>query len=129
MSDKDFFFDDEEEKPAKKAGPVKGGTSKPSRPAGAKTSAGASSFFEQNVTMAIASLMAVCALLLGVIIGIIIPSGGNVATAPTATSPAAVGGQTNPGPLSEEQLNSGDLPQGHPDISGAATGSTEPTSK
>lgn len=117
MSDQDFFFDEEDDaKPAAKAGPA-GKTPRASQPAPAATGG---SFFMQSVTMAVTSLVAVIALLLGLIVGILIPTGGS--TVPTGTPPV-----TAAPALSEDQLNSGQMPAGHPDISGAATESAATT--
>lgn len=109
MSDQDFFFDEEEtEAPAK---PEK----KASSPGRAKPSAAPAQqqFFQQSVSMTVASLVAVIALLLGVIVGFLIPRGPST----TATDTGAVAPQ-----LSPEQLQSGQLPPGHPDISGMTGG-------
>jgi uncharacterized protein YneF (UPF0154 family) len=126
VSDQDFFFD-EEEQPAKPASAPKGQAKRPSASAaprprsgkGASASVGGS-FFEQNVSMTVASLMTVVGLLVGVIIGFVLAP-DNAQTA----SPAA--SQTAP-TLTEEQLQSGQLPPGHPDISGMTpTGSVPAT--
>jgi len=107
--DQDFFFD-EDEKPQEKPEPKKASSTAkkqvqtPSRPA---TAAG-----ERTVTMTVASLIGVVALLAGVIIGILIPTGGNSVPAPTQNVGTGV-----PAPqLTPEELESGQLPEGHPDI-------------
>lgn len=115
MSDQDFFFDEEEnETPAKaeKKAPTPRQARTPSAPAKQQV-------FQQSVSVTVASLVAVIALLLGVIIGFLIPRGGTTST-PADTGVVAP-------QLTPEQLQSGQLPPGHPDISGmmggqAATG-------
>lgn len=121
MSDQDFFFDEEEDAKPKAASKATSGSKKPV-PSKAAAPAPAGTFFAQNVSMTVAALMAVIALLLGVIIGIVIPTGST--TVPPVTSSAG----TDAAPvLSDDQLNSGELPAGHPDISGMATGSAGAT--
>jgi hypothetical protein len=123
VSDQDFFFDDEEEQPAKDEKSGEEGTSakpaaKKRAPNQAKAASPASaSFFDQTVTMAVASLMSVIALLAGVIVGIVIPAGNDSVPPPDGTTISAP-------QLSPEQLESGSLPQGHPDI-GSMTGGDE----
>jgi len=119
VSDQDFFFDEEDgAKPPVKAS----GTAKAKPAAPAQTPRGGGSFFEQSVSMSIAALMTVIALLVGVIIGFVIPTGGT--TPPVATT---TGVTTSTAPqLSEDQLNSGELPAGHPDL-GSITGSSTAT--
>ncbi|MCL4079314.1 hypothetical protein MX659_06930 [Coriobacteriia bacterium Es71-Z0120] len=118
MSDQDFFFDEEESETPKKA-EKKAASARPAQ----KTVAPAKQqVFQQSVSMTVAALVAVIALLLGVIIGILIPTGGSG----TTTDTGAVAPQLTP-----EQLQSGQLPPGHPDISGmtggqAATGTSQP---
>ncbi|MCE5204228.1 MAG: hypothetical protein LLG24_08475 [Actinomycetia bacterium] len=118
MSEKDSFFDEEEDaKPKTEAKRP----SKPKTSGGSKTSAGSAprgSFFAQNVSMTVASLIAVIALLLGVIIGIVIPTGSSS----TSEVPAPATNVVAPS-LTQEELQSGQLPPGHPDI-GGASGST-----
>lgn len=157
MSDQDFFFDEEETavepKPGKdadtkpsanrsakvaptaRADASKSAGKPASKPAGKPASKPASTtggptFFEQNVSMTIASLMTVIGLLVGVIIGFIAaPDNATVSTG-TSAAPAVSGmGATAP-QLSEEQLSSGTLPEGHPDISSmGATGTAETPSQ
>lgn len=127
MSDQDFFFDEEDgaKQPAKASATAKSKSAAAARPA-APASA---SFFEQSVSMSIAALMAVIALLVGVIVGFVIPTGG---TTPPVTA-TDVGAATQPAPqLTEDQLSSGELPAGHPDLSsltgsGTATASVTTT--
>jgi hypothetical protein len=126
VSDQDFFFDEEDDaKPAAKSGSKAAAGSK--APTGAKgarapqpaaTSGGG--FFAQSVSMAVTSLVAVIALLVGLIVGILIPSGG---ATPQTASPAATVAPT----LSEDQLNSGELPAGHPPVSDPTTESAATT--
>jgi len=120
VSDQDFFFDEEDDaKPAAKGGSKTASGSKGAR-APQPAAAPGSSFFTQSVTMAVTSLVAVIALLVGLIVGILIPTGG---ATPQTASPAATVAPT----LTEDQLNSGELPAGHPPVSGVATESAEAT--
>lgn len=115
MSDQDFFFDEEDRsKPSAKAS-ASAKTPSPNRP----VTPARASFFEQSVSMSIAALMAVIALLVGVIVGFVIPTGG--ATPSVTTTTTAVTTETAP-QLTEDQLNSGSLPAGHPDLSGMTSG-------
>jgi hypothetical protein len=143
VSDQDFFFDEEEEeaKPAKSstkpAGkPAAKAAGKPAAaaqarraPAARETAASGGSFFEQSVTMTIASLMKVIGLLIRVIIGIVAPpKGATTAGGATATDNGAAAAPT----LTDEQMSLGVLPEGHPDISSMGgvvpTGTVETTS-
>jgi hypothetical protein len=119
VSDQDFFFDEEEqqeEKPAKSGGSSakkSDASSKKSAPAKRSSSASASDtpVMERSVSVMIAGLIGVVALLAGVIVGILIPTESSV-PGPTATTPGA----EQPAPqLSPEQLEGG-LPEGHPDL-------------
>lgn len=136
MSDQDFFFDDEEveESPkggAKKSSPKGGSTKEPVKPtkpvANAATAEGVS-FFEQAVPMQVVALVAVIALLLGVIGGFFLAP--KPVSTPTTTLPASTGtgsmGTGSAPSLSEDQLNSGQMPAGHPDVSGESTATTTP---
>lgn len=138
MSDQDFFFDDDEgpKKPAKSETDTSKSTSakKPASPgpSSAKTSspsapeaAYAVPFFERDTTMAVASLLAVIGLLVGVIGGYLLA--GSL-TNPAASVPPATNGAVAPAPggtpgaLTPDQLKGGQLPAGHPTIpSGTAT--------
>ena len=116
MSDQDDFFFDEDDtpaqKPADKAAP-KGGAARKEAPAPrAKSAAAPASAGGQSVTMTVAALIGVVALLVGIIIGILVPTGGTQPTTPV-TMPAVDPGQARP--LAPEELG-GDLPPGHPDI-------------
>lgn len=126
MSDQDFFFDEDEtgdeevaEKPARKAA-----SSKPApRQSASKQPAASAASVGQTVTMTVAGLIAVVALLVGVIIGILIPAGGSTST---TTSPASTGSMSAP-ELTDEQIQQGTLPQGHPDISNMGANGAVPT--
>ena len=109
MSDQDFFFD-EDEKPAEKSAskPVSKPSGKPSSPKGGAAPAAAG---ERTVTMTVAALIGVVALLFGVIIGLFAaPDSGKVAS-PNST---ATQGTAAPA-LTDEQIQQG-LPEGHPTI-------------
>ncbi len=113
MSDQDFFFDDDETAGDPKA-PASAQSKTPvKRPRPA--AAAAAPVGQQSVTMTVAGLIGVVALLLGVVIGLLIPTGGTQTTSP-ATVPAPPPGQSA-APLSPEQLEGG-MPPGHPDIGG-----------
>ena len=135
MSDQDFFFDEEDEavSEAPKASSKSGGKAQaPARQAAPRQrSAAAPSAApagEKQVSRTVAALMAVGALLLGVIIGFVLPGGSTGAT-PSTGAAAGTGSTTAPGPLTEDQLSSGQLPEGHPPIeSMGATGAAETTS-
>lgn len=125
MSDQDFFFD-EDEAPAKDTAPKKAASS--DKPA-SRTAATAPAAGAQTVSMSVAALIGVIALLAGVIIGIVIPVGGSSnVPAPNTAAPIQGGEQAAP-QLSPDQLEGGQLPEGHPDIGGGAGGSTETTGK
>lgn len=139
MSDQDFFFDEEETaeagtketakpsaKTESKAAPAaRKPAPKPApKPAAAAPAGGSPSFFEQQVSITVASLMTVIGLLLGVIVGFLVaPDGGTVTTAAPAATTATDSGATAP-QLTDEQLSSGALPEGHPDIGSATTTAT-----
>jgi hypothetical protein len=138
LSDQDFFFDDEEaeaaeeteaKKPAAKRGTASKtastSASKPAPKAAAKAApASSGSFFDQQVSVAIASLIGVIALLVGIIGGYML-AGPSTPVAPSAgttqTTPGAVAPQ-----LSPDQLNSGQLPAGHPAVGGAGATPSKP---
>ena len=138
MSDQDFFFDEEETvtgaketaKPSAKsenkvAPAARKAAPRPAsaKPAAAKPAGGSSSFFEQSVSITIASLMTVIGLLVGVIVGFLVaPDGGTVSTGTSATT--ATGTDATAPQLSEDQLSSGALPEGHPDIGSMSTTAT-----
>lgn len=124
MSDQDFFFDEEDEAAAPAAKDPSPAAAKRSQPAPAKRAAqpatASPAFFEQSVSMMVAALMTVIGLLVGVIIGFVIAPDGGGTVAPTT-------GSSVPAPqLSPEQLESGELPAGHPPV-GEMGGSGETT--
>ena len=113
MSDQDFFFDEEDapaSAPAPRPSSQPARSASPARTTHAAAPASGASFFEQSVTMAIAALMTVIGLLVGVIIGFVIaPSGTSPVSSPAGGTSVAPG-------LSQDQLQSGELPEGHPPI-------------
>jgi len=123
VSDQDFFFD-EDEQPATKAAekgkaappkaPAKGAPAKGGKAAPAQASGGI------ELTWTITALIGVVALLLGVIVGYSIPKSSSVGTTGSTTTQQQVAPQ-----LSPEEMQSGTLPEGHPDISGMTSGSAE----
>jgi len=138
VSDQDFFFDEEPTKPApgtpaSKPGATKSGGAKPgAKPATSSETetAVAVPFLEQSTVMSVAILIGVVGLLVGLIGGYLL---GTAQTQPAAVSATgAVGtvtGSTGQGGaplLTEEQINAGQVPAGHPAItaSGAATTSS-----
>jgi hypothetical protein len=138
VSDQDFFSEGEETEPkddkatkaSGKTAPAKSGP-KPASKAPAKATATATkapqpetSFFDQTVTMAMAILLAVVGLLLGMIVGYFVFSGGaqTTATAPDSLqTPSTTGTGTAAPPLTQDQLNAGQLPAGHPKVGGSTT--------
>ena len=126
MSDQDFFFDEEGEAsapPAKDSSTTGAKSTPASAPRSPARQAAATSpaFFEQSVSMMVAALMTVVGLLVGVIVGFVLAPGGTVGGGAIST------GTQVPAPqLSPEQLESGDLPPGHPAI-GEAGGADEAT--
>jgi hypothetical protein len=145
VSDQDFFFDEEPTKPApdapaSKSGGAKSGAAKPAaKPASSSKTepAAAVPFLEQSTVMSVAILIGVVGLLVGLIGGYLLgtaqtqpaaaPASGAVGTVPDAT------GQGGAPVLTQEQINAGQVPAGHPSIatSGAATtpsGTVPPTS-
>jgi hypothetical protein len=117
VSDQDFFFDEDGpsegskpaakgQAPAKAQAPAKTSAKAPSpQAAPAAPASAASSMFDQSVTMTVAALLMVIALLVGVILGFFL---GQSMAIPPATA-----------------LNQG-LPAGHVPVSGAATGTPTP---
>ena len=151
MSDQDFFFDDDEPKPAKsakstksaKAAPVKapGSGSKPSQTpskSAAATSASkdaavvapAGAFMEQSLSMPVVSLLVVIGLLVGVIVGFLI-GGGVQSQSPAVTGTGAIGNTgtgtsgTGAGTATPGQLTPDQiqqgLPAGHPSVGATTT--------
>lgn len=125
MSEQDFFFDEEEQEVAEKPAAKK--TDSPSGTAGSSKPVAAAATSAQGVSMTIASLIGVVALLAGVIIGIVLPVGaGTDVPAPSTTT----GTESQAPQLTPEQLESGQMPPGHPQVgapSGTATGSAPTT--
>lgn len=123
VSDQDFFFE-EDEQPIETAQPVKNKRAVKQTTAASTETAGDGDGTVQTISMAVAVLIGVIALLAGVIIGILLPIGSGDAQ-PTAVPNA---GSAAP-QLTPEQLEGGDLPPGHPDIGGSpgATGSAPTT--
>jgi len=121
VSDQDFFFD-EDEKPEEKPEPKKSGSSSTKQaPAEARSTVAPAS--ERTVTMTVASLIGVVALLVGVIVGILIPAGGST----SLPAPTQGGTGVSAPQLSPEELESGSLPEGHPDITGMGGEAAPPT--
>jgi hypothetical protein len=146
VSDQDFFFDEDEAKPAAKTTPKpatksastdKSASAAKSAPAAKPDAAVAASdagtpIFDQSVTMAIAALLMVIALLVGIIIGFFLGGAMTPAPAATATDVAPItatdpGTGATPGQLTQEQINAG-MPAGHVpvDAAGTATATTAP---
>lgn len=117
MSDQDFFFD-EDEQPQK--GSAKAAPTSKSAPA-AKAAAAAPA---AQSPMTVMILVGVVAALLGVIIGIFVGrSMVQPAVVATPTTTAPTGQQAAP-QLSPDQLQGGELPEGHPDIGSMGGGAT-----
>jgi hypothetical protein len=139
VSDQDFFFDEEPTKPKSDAPAPKSGASKSgSKPV---TSSKAEPpavvpFLEQNTIMSVAILIGVVGLLVGLIGGYLL---GSAQTQPAAAPATGAVGTVPSGSdqggapvLTEEQLNSGQIPTGHPSITGtgavtAPSGATQTT--
>jgi len=69
--------------------------------------------------MAVAALLVVIGLLVGVIVGVLVAPGQTDSTSGTT-------GITNTAPaLTSDQIQSGELPAGHPDVSGTASGTPD----
>ena len=151
MSDQDFFFDDDEPKPAKpaksakstsgKAAASKGKQSGPStKPAARKPAVddaprafapSGGGFMDQSMGMPIVSLLVVIGLLVGVIVGFLI-GGAMQSQSTTATGTGVISGTGTTGTGTGTtgtgtpgQLTPGQiqqgLPAGHPSVSGATT--------
>ncbi|MDF1543025.1 MAG: hypothetical protein P1P71_07890 [Anaerosomatales bacterium] len=116
MSDQDFFFDDDEaqaDKPAAKSAAKPAGAK--ARASAPRTKTAAAPAGAQSVTMSVAGLIGVVALLVGIIIGILIPTGSPQVTSPSVGVPSMGTGGTQAPPLSEQELQ-GEMPPGHPPI-------------
>jgi hypothetical protein len=122
VSDQDFFFD-EDDKPVKAAD--KSG-SKPAAKKGSGSSkaapAPAPSADVQSVTLTVALLLAVIGILIGVVIGLFVGKSLATPDLTAATTPTTAASQAPQ--LTTEQLNSGQLPSGHPAVPGASTAAT-----
>lgn len=145
VSDQDFFFDEEPAKKEKAADkPAKSGTSKsptksmpaksvPAKSAPSKSAPApvATPFFEQNVSMAVAGMLGVIGILIGVIVGFLLGGMGSAAILPTdttLTAPAAsTGTGTGTAPELTPQQQGGGLPAGHPSIGGTSSGTASAT--
>jgi hypothetical protein len=120
VSDQDFFFEDDakpaekSDNKAKKATPASGSANKGgTRPAASPTGGGDG----QSVTMTMAIMFAVIGLLLGVVIGLFI---GNMVSPPAAATVTSPSTQVAP-VLTDEQMNAGQLPAGHPAVTASGT--------
>ncbi|MBS3973755.1 MAG: hypothetical protein KGZ89_02660 [Actinobacteria bacterium] len=135
MSDKDFFFDEDE---TQDQAPAKSGGAKPASKRKAAASvetdlvesdpapSSSVSFSMQSVSMTVAALIGVVALLTGVIIGMFIP-GGPTATTGASGTVMPGGAPSAPAPqLTPEQLEGGALPPGHPPLDGMGATPTTP---
>lgn len=125
MSDQDFFFDEDEKPTAKsqsKNAPAKKPASSSAKAGSTKPAAAAPA---QSVTYTIAALIGVAALLLGVIVGILLPINvGGAGTTATPNAGLTTTGQSQAPQLTPEQMQSGQLPPGHPSIGSGSTGAT-----
>lgn len=142
MSEKDFYFDEDDtedskpiekakakepaEAPAEKAAP-KARAPKATAERPTPATAPVAGLTLQSVSMTVAALIGVVALLVGVIIGMFLP-GQQPASGPppTGDAPAAMGGAPAP-QLTEDQLQGGQLPPGHPPLDQMGGGGATPT--
>lgn len=135
VSDKDFFFDEDE---TQDQAPAKSGGAKPASKRKAAASvetdlvesdpapSSSVSFSMQSVSMTVAALIGVVALLTGVIIGMFIPGGPTATTGASGTGMPG-GAPSAPAPqLTPEQLEGGALPPGHPPLDGMGATPTTP---
>jgi hypothetical protein len=127
VSEQDFFFDEE---PEAKAPATKGAKApaKTSPKASASAPAAPASASGDSTSYAVVALVGVIGLLLGAILGFVLGStlAGNSASGPTASNiPAPTTLGTAP-QLTPEQLNTTELPAGHPVISSSGTVETTP---
>ena len=125
MSDQDFFFDEDEQQKAKEAPKPAAGSKTPASAPRAKSSSAAPSAV-QTVTMTVAGLIGVVALLVGVIIGILIPTGGGDVNSPAGTFPTGAETGIQARPLTEQEMQGG-MPEGHPDIDAMTGGEATDT--
>lgn len=126
--EQDFFFEEEAPKSQESSkGSKASGSGRPSAPRPGASRNAAPAVAENSVSFTNAALIAVVTLLVGVIIGIVLPIGVGSNTGVTGGANAGTsGGNVNAPTLTDEQLNSGTLPEGHPSIGGAG-GSGTPT--
>lgn len=147
MSEKDFYFDEddtEDSQPIEKAKakePVEASAEKaapkaraPKAAAGRPVAAAApvAPVTMQPVSMTVAALIGVVALLVGVIIGMFLPGQQPTATVTPGVPPAGMGSGAPAPQLTEDQLQGGQLPPGHPPLDqmgggGAATPTADAT--
>jgi hypothetical protein len=144
VSDQDFFFDEDEaaaepaETPSRSDSGKKGVSSKPApaksapaKPVAAtQPAADAGSLLDQDVTLTIALLMSVIALLFGLIGGYLLGmSSASTAVPASVAAPADTGAAGAAGeaggatPLTPEQVQGG-MPAGHPAVGSAAGSQT-----
>jgi hypothetical protein len=151
VSDQDFFFDEE---PESKGPGNKGGRTPaaPSAKTPSKSSAGSTARSTQpaprsgsrqpsrsttpppaapspaqgETTWAIAALLAVAALLLGAICGFLLGNtlAGSSGSAPVANTTTPAASTTQPSVLTTAQIQSGQLPAGHPSINSSGSAAT-----
>lgn len=123
MSDQDFFFDeDEAQAPASAKSSGDKADKSPSRSKQAEPSATVAG---QSVTVTVAALLAIIGVLIGLIGGVFVarmlPGGAGAPTAATTSAPQ----------LTDQQIQSGELPPNHPNIGqmggSAAASSTNTT--
>jgi hypothetical protein len=139
LSDQDFFFDEEPTPKADKPAPKgsgrpaasKGAAAKPA-PAAAAAAPAPVSVFDSSVSMPIAGMLAVIGLLIGIIGGFLLGQSmaastvaspdaaipGAASTQQGATSGSMTGTGTNAPALTPQQMQQGQLPPGHPQVSG-----------
>lgn len=131
MSDQDFFFDDEVvEEPKKEAAKKKAATNKPAKKASAPAKQAPQpvqvvSAEGMTFGVGVVALIAIVALLFGVIIGIfigrsLVPDANFAGTGTQQTQTPGMGGMGsgNAPQLSDEQIQQG-MPEGHPQVDDA----------
>jgi hypothetical protein len=127
VSDEDFFFDEDDERPSEQAEQADDGEQQaddgeqPATSSIPETESTSSqpSAEPHGVSMTIALLLAVIALLTGIVIGLLINT--RVAPSGAGSSKVDLNNIAIP-PLSQDQMNSG-MPSDHPDVNGgSATG-------
>ncbi len=148
MEDDELFLDDEEEmsdvsdKPKSKgkskakktsAGAAKTADAKQvNKPAKTPVPVAAAQGDSQNVSLWVASVLAICTFVVGFVAGAIVYGGSaQQASEPIPSGTTGLPGGTPAAPLTQDQLKKG-LPQGHPSIPGQTPGgstTTAPKSK